>query len=143
VNGEPAVPDKPVREEIDVTKSQSGGDYIADDPKILTARLQDMRSQRIHAEREANQLPQVLRGIALTRRERDAGVSQQLRTHRAHLERVFADAEDLIVTTLRVALRTQLRGGDDSDPVVYRAHRAIDTSQAALRALSDGLEATS
>lgn len=131
MNSEPAAPTK-----ADALVS-------ADSPRELAARLKLLRKQRRDDEREADLLPQLLRAIALVRRDRDAGVSQTLRAHRAHLERMWTDAEDLIVTSLQVALRVELRGADDTDPVVHRARRALRQGQEALRALSDTTAATS
>jgi hypothetical protein len=141
VTARSAVPTQHPGRNLGRPKPGAARDADVENPRVLTARLHELQLQRRDHEREANQLPQLLRGIAVTRRDRDAGVSQPLRAHRAHLERVWAGAEDLIVAAVRVAVRLELRGGDDTDPVVRRARRALKQSQDALRALSDGLEA--
>jgi hypothetical protein len=104
--------------------------------------LHVLRQQRDDDERVAAELTPLLRAIAITRRDRDAGVSHELRAHRARLERVWADAEELIFTGMRVALRVHLRGGDDTDPVVHRARRVIEQSYGALRALAETVKET-
>jgi hypothetical protein len=114
----------------------------ADTAAVLTTQLRALRAQRLADEREGEHLPALLRAIALTRRDRDSGASQQLRAHRAHLERIWADAEDLIVTGMRVALRVHLRGGGDTDPVVRRARQVIEQSQKALLELSEAVKET-
>ena len=111
------------------------------DARALSAELESLQQQRRQHEREAEQLRQLLRGIALVRRDRDAGVSQPLRAHRAHLEHVWASAEELITASLRVAVRLELLDGDDSDPIVRRARRALRQGKDALQALSGGLGA--
>ena len=111
-----------------------------DDPRVLTARLQTIRRQRIADEREADQLPQLLRAITLVRRDRDAGTNRQMLRHRAQLERLWADVEDLVITIARVAVRTQLRDAEPGDPVVHDAKQALQRAQQAIQILGDAIE---
>jgi hypothetical protein len=108
-------------------------------PAELRERLQGLRAQRLQAESEAAQLLTVLRAIALNRRARDAGSSPMLSEHRAHLERIVTEVEELVSTTTRIAVRLHLHGGDDTDPLVRRARRAIEQSQSALHAFSEAV----
>lgn len=111
-----------------------------DDPRLLTARLQTIRRQRIADEREADQLPQLLRAIALVRRDRDAGTNRQMLRHRAQLERLWADVEDLVITIARVAVRTQLRDVQPGDPLVHDARQALRRAQHAIQILGEAIE---
>jgi len=110
-----------------------------DDARALTARLQTIRRQRIADEREADQLPQLLRAITLVRRDRDAGTNRQMLRHRAQLERLWADVEDLVITIARVAVRTQLRDAEPGDPVVHDARQALQRAQDAIQILGEGI----
>jgi hypothetical protein len=103
----------------------------------LRTQLEVISRQRVADEDEANRLPQLMRAILLNGRDRDAGVNQQLRGHRAHLERICADAEELVIASMQTAVRIHLHGGGDDDPVVQEARRALRHGQAALRRLSD------
>jgi hypothetical protein len=102
----------------------------------VKARLRAVREQRKGGEHEAAQLPSLLRAIALVRRDRDAGASRVLLAQRAELERVHTEVEDLIFAVVRTAIRAYVRGDSGEDPVVRRAHRAIDSALQALRLLT-------
>jgi len=109
----------------------------------LAARLGDIRRQRLADEAEANQLPQLLRAIALARRDRDGGVSRRLRDHRDQLERFMTDAEDLIVSSIRANVIILARQLDEADPIVHQARRAAQRGRDAVdqinRALAEAL----
>lgn len=105
----------------------------------LTARLKDLRTQRLRDEAEAAQLNMVLRAVLLSRCDRDAGSSPTLAEHRAHLERIWAEVEHLMSTTARVAVRLHLRASDPDDPLARRAQRAIRQSQEALGAFAEAV----
>ncbi|MGC1215565.1 MAG: hypothetical protein WA890_30455 [Micromonospora sp.] len=103
----------------------------------LSARLTELRARRLDDETRAAQLPTLLRAIALSLRDRDTGSSPRLSDHRAALERIWAEVEDLVVATARVAVRVHLHTVDPDDPLVPRARRAITHSQAALREFAE------
>jgi hypothetical protein len=105
----------------------------------MAARLKQLRGQRLDDEAEAAQLPTLLRAILLSRQDRDAGCSPTLLEHRAHLERIWSDVEDLVTATARVAIRMHLHGADAADPLGRRARRAIERSQAALREFAEAV----
>ncbi|HEX6497774.1 MAG TPA: hypothetical protein VF054_01930 [Micromonosporaceae bacterium] len=107
----------------------------------LCAQLKELRAQRLVDEAESAQLSTLLRGIVLTRRDRDAGSSPTLSEQRAALERIWVDVEDLVVTTARVAVRLHLYGADQHDPLARRGWRAIERSQAALREFAEAVNA--
>ena len=98
-----------------------------------------MRARRLDDEAEAAQLPLLLRAILVSRRDRDAGSSATLSEHRAYLERIWSDLEDLVATTARVAVRMHLHGTDPADPLARQARRAIEHSQAALREFAEAV----
>jgi hypothetical protein len=116
-----------------MTASPTARPGSPDEAAAMRADLLALREQRRTDEDEAAKLPSLLSGIALTRRERDACSSPALRAHRAQLERVCAEAEELIFVTVQTAIWAHLRGDDGHDPVVAQAHRAIDSSVQALR----------
>jgi hypothetical protein len=105
------------------------------------ARLRDelaqLRRQRIIDEREGARLDGLLRAIAAVRSDRDAGVSPRMRAQRDYLERVWADAEDVLVMALRVLLHIERRGGDSTDPAAHRARRACEQANQALEDLHE------
>lgn len=105
----------------------------------LTARLKNLRTQRLRDEAEAAQLDTVLRAVLLSRCDRDGGSSPTLAEHRAHLERIWAELEQLMSTTARVAVRLHLRDSDPDDPLARRAQRAIRQSQQALAAFAEAV----
>ncbi|GAB1692739.1 hypothetical protein [Krasilnikovia sp. M28-CT-15] len=108
----------------------------------LRTELAQLRRQRIVDEREGARLDGLLRAIAAVRSDRDAGVSPRMRDQRDYLERVWADAEDVLMLALRVQLRIAQRGGDDRDPAVHRARRACAQANQALEHLSDAMGGT-
>lgn len=105
----------------------------------LSVRLKQLRAQRLDDEAQAAQLPTLLRAIALSRRDRDAGSSPMLSNHRAALERMWSDVEELVSVTAQIAVRLHLHGGDETDPLVRRARRAIEQSKAALREFAEAV----
>lgn len=105
----------------------------------LTARLTELRTQRLHDEAEAAQLDTVLRAILISRCDRDAGSSPTSAEHRAHLERIWADLEQLMTVAARMAVLLHLRAADSEDPLTRRAQRAIQQSQAALAAFAEAV----
>jgi hypothetical protein len=127
--------DRPVPRPRPPHASESGQETAAE----LAARLKDLRVQRLDDEAEAAQLPTLLRAILLSRRDCDAGSGPLLAEHRAHLERIWSDLEDLVTATPRVAVRTHLHRADAADPLVRRARRAIEGSQAALREFAEAV----
>jgi hypothetical protein len=114
-------------------------DTGAETVAALTARLKELRAQRLADEAAAAQLPTLLRAIMLSRRDRDAGSSPTLSGHRAALERAWSELEELITTTARVGVRLHLYGGEETDPLVRRAQRAIEQSRAALQAFAQAV----
>ena len=97
----------------------------------LTERLRVLRTGRIAGDREGDRLTSVMRAIVLTRRNRDGGVSKHVSDCRAQVERVWAEAEDLVMMAAEVALLLHLRGAVD-DALAGRGRRAIEQSQDAL-----------
>jgi hypothetical protein len=132
---------RPGQDRLDLaaTTGKVGSGAPTETPAVLKDQLRALRAQRLDHEREAAQLEPVLRAIALTRRDRDSGSTAKLRANRAQLERVWSDTEDLIVTGARVAVLVYLRGGDETDPVVRQALRAIAQIQVGQVALAEAV----
>jgi hypothetical protein len=112
--------------------SKHGEDSVAE----LSARLKDLRTERVAHEGEAGQLPTLLRAIIACRRNRDAGSSSLLAEHRASLEDLWSDVEQLLVDTARIAIWLHLHDSVEADPVGRRALRAIGQTQTALQELA-------
>jgi hypothetical protein len=127
--------DRPVPRPRSSLTRASGQETVTE----LAARLKDLRAQRLDDEAEAAQLPTLLRAILLSRQDRDAGSSPTLSEHRAHLERIWSDLEDLVATTARVAVRMHLHDADAADPLLRRAQRAIEHSRVALREFAEAV----
>lgn len=114
---------------------------MAIEPKraVLTARLAEVQRERHDAETVADELPQLLRAILLARRDRDAGMSPRLRERRAYLERVLADAEELLVALAEISVMTFARNLNEADPVVREARVAFQAGQEAVAELGRAL----
>ncbi|MEU7906331.1 hypothetical protein [Actinoplanes sp. NPDC049118] len=106
------------------------GSHDADTPTLLRAELAQLRRQRIADEREGARFDGLLRAIAAVRSDRDAGLSPRMCEQRDYLERVWADAEDVLMMALRVLLHTERLGGDD--PAIARARRACEQANQAF-----------
>jgi hypothetical protein len=105
----------------------------------LAARLRVIQQQRLADEVQGNELPQLCRAIVRARRDRDSGMSQRVRAHRDHLERVFADAENLVFTVMEVNLFIHVRGFEAGDPLVREARKAIRRASDAVDQLNRDL----
>ena len=119
---------------------QSGGLGVPVDMhsqhRRLATQLAELRRQRHTDEAEASRLTPLLRAILLARRDRDGCMSPRVRAHRAHMERVFADAEDLVFSVVQMNVLLHARGLDDADPIVHEARRVMSRASQAVDELS-------
>jgi hypothetical protein len=130
-----------------VTGRSGWGDSVNDDGGTgqdtvheLTARLRALREQRIADDREGDLLEVYLRGIALARRDRDAGISPEIQSCRSGVEQAMAAAEELAVAQARLWTRVQVAQLGEADPRMRAAQRASEKAfRDALTAFADAL----
>ncbi|SDM83093.1 hypothetical protein [Allokutzneria albata] len=106
----------------------------------LNAQLQALRKQRVSDDREGDQREVYLRGIALIRHDRDAGVSPGTQSCRTSVEQAMAVAEELTVAACRLWTRVQVAGLGEADPRTHAAKRAVEEAfRDAISAFSEAL----
>ena len=106
----------------------------------LTTQLRALREQRIADDREGDQLEVYLRGIALARRDRDAGISPEIQGCRARVEQAMDAAEELAVAQARLWTRVQVAQLGEADPRMRAAQRASEEAfRDALTAFADAV----
>jgi len=66
-------------------------------------------------------------------------MSQRLRAHRDHLERVYADAEDLVFAVIEVNLLIHVREFEPDDPLTREARKAVRRGHDAIDQLNRDL----
>lgn len=117
-------------------------DETADQDTVqeLTTRLRALKEQRIADDREGDQLDVYLSGIALTRRDRDAGISPEIQSCRTSVEQAVAAAEELVVAASRLWTRVQVAQLGEADPRMHAAKRATEGAfRDAMTAFADAL----